>query len=255
MPFAGENMLSDFPKIQCPFIRQIFTVTPNEKYKRNATTLKLRKPEVYLAVNRVNPGYEWVFEHPDTTAVEKLDGSNVKIRTENGRMVEVQNRLNVIDPLLILKGKTFLIEGIFEAVGKGYIADNTEQAGELIGPKLQGNPYELDRHIWYPFLKAQKDLAYRSFLEHARTYDNLSNWFQNHLQSRFYLKRFKPGDENKKNVFAEGVIFYNETRKQQGLTHMAKLRRDMFPWLYEGVDIEGFDVNGAAEIADQDQFD
>jgi len=34
-------------------------------------------------------------------------------------------------------GKTFIIEGIFRAVGKGVIKEDGEQAGELIGPKVQ----------------------------------------------------------------------------------------------------------------------
>ena len=32
--------------------------------------------------------------------------------TQGGRLVAVQNRLNVIDPLQIMKGKTFLVEGV-----------------------------------------------------------------------------------------------------------------------------------------------
>ena len=247
-------MMSDFPKVQCPFLRQTFPVD-RDGFKKLGSKLKLRTPEVYLAVNRVNPGFEWVFDHPDTVAVEKLDGSNIKLKTEKGRLVEVQNRLNVIDPLQILSGKVFLMEGVFQAIGKGYVQENGEQAGELIGPKLQGNPYKLDTHIWYPFEKAYKDLTYKSFLQHARTYENLSSWFKDHLQSRFYLKRFKPGDENRDVVWAEGVIFYNETRRREGHTHMAKLRRDMFPWYYDGLTIEGFDPAGRDSEEDQSRFD
>ena len=148
-------MMCDFPKVQCPFLRQTFSVDL-DGFKRLGSKLKLRNPEVYLAVNRVNPGFEWVFEHPDTVAVEKLDGSNIKLKTEKGRLVEVQNRLNVIDPLQILSGKVFLMEGVFQAIGKGYVQENGEQSGELIGPKLQGNPYKLDTHIWYPFKGLQR---------------------------------------------------------------------------------------------------
>ena len=34
-------------------------------------------------------------------------------------------------------------------------------------------------------------------------------------------------------VFAEGVIFYNLKRKEEGKAYMAKLRRDMFSFFYE----------------------
>ena len=122
-----KRTLLDFPKLHCPFIRQTFKVN-EEDFKKYGSQLKLRKPEVYLVVDRVNPGYEWVLDDAETIAVEKLDGTNVKILTERGRLVAVQNRLNVVDPLQVMKGKTFIIEGIFQAIGKGYVQEDGEQA-------------------------------------------------------------------------------------------------------------------------------
>ncbi len=240
---SDEPILSDFPKIQCPFIRQDFKVN-KEQWKKYGSRLQLREPKAYLAIDKVNPGYEWVFEDEDTFAVEKLDGTNVKLLTENGRLVALQNRLNVIDPLQIIKGKTFIIEGIFRAIAKGYVKADGEQAGEVIGPKLQGNPYKLDVHEWYPFEKAIKDLSYRSFLEHERTWDNWSVWFKDWLVSRYYTKRTKMGSDKEK-VMAEGVVFYNLKRKAENKCWMAKLRRDMFPWFYsDKIEIYDFDKAG-----------
>ena len=54
------EILSDFPKIQCPFIRQTFPVN-KDHFKQSGGRYNLRLPEVYLAVDRVNPGFEWVF--------------------------------------------------------------------------------------------------------------------------------------------------------------------------------------------------
>lgn len=250
-----ENpILSDFPKLRCPFIRQTFKVN-KEHFKKHGSKLKLRSPEVYLVVDRINPGYEWVFDDPETVAVEKLDGTNVKILTEGGRLTTVQNRLNVIDPLQIIKGKTFIIEGIFQAIGKGYVQTDGEQAGEIIGPKVQGNPYKLDVHLWYPFEKAVKHLSYRSFHEHDKNFDNFSSWFKDWLVSRFYTKRAsKLGLEDK--VMAEGVVFYNFKRKAEHKIWMAKLRRDMFKWFYEDkIDICDYTKAGRDEIEDQDKFD
>lgn len=222
--------MSDFPKLHCPFIRQTFPVA-KEQFKQHGNRLQLRLPEVYLVVNQINPGFEWVFDDPDTFAVEKLHGTNVKIRTLSGRLLAVQNRLNVIDPLQVIKGQSFILEGIFQAIGKGYVLPEGEQAGEVIGPKLQGNPYKLDTHLWYPFERAITDLRYRSFHEHERTFENWSNWFRSSLYSRFFAKRAsKMGTEEK--VFAEGVIFYNLRRRSEGKSWMAKLRRDMFEWYY-----------------------
>jgi len=218
-------MLTDFPKIHCPFIRKRFKVN-REDWKKHGRKLQMRSPEAYLVVNEINPGYEWVFESKNVFAVEKLDGTNIKLETNGGRLVALQNRKNVIDPLQIIKGKTFIPEGIFQSIGKGYVETSGTQAGELIGPKVQGNPYKLDVHMWYPFSKAIKHLKYRSFDEHDRTFENWSLWFKDYLFSRFTTKR---GD---KNIFAEGIVIYDLKRKSEHKTYMAKLRRDMFEWYY-----------------------
>jgi hypothetical protein len=219
--------LSDFPKIECPFVRKIFSVNVDD-FKKHGQQLQLRSPEVYLVTNEINPGFEWVIDDPETIAVEKLNGTNVKLKTENGRLVQLQNRKNVIDPLQILKGKSFIVEGIFTAIQKGYVEDNKIQAGEVIGQKLQGNPYELNNHIWYPFEKAINHLRYKSFHQHERTLENFSSWFKEHLKSLYHSKQV--GYENA--VFAEGVVFYNLKRKEENKVYMAKLRRDMFDWYY-----------------------
>jgi len=247
---SEETMMSDFPKMQCPFIRQTFKVN-TEQWKKYGSKLQLREPNAYLVVEQINPGYEWVFEDTETIAVEKLNGTNVKILTEEGRLIGLQNRLNVIDPLQIIKGNTFIIEGIFRAIGKGYVKPDGEQAGEVVGPKLQGNPYKLDVHEWYPFEKSISDLAYRSFHEHERTFDNWSTWFKDWLISRYYTKRSKMGDKKDK-VMAEGVVFYNLKRKAEGKSWMAKLRRDMFPWFYsDKIEIYDYDQAGRDETEDQ----
>lgn len=226
------EVLSDFPKIECPFVRKTFKVN-QEDFKKHGRRLQLRNPEVYLVTNEVNPGFEWVFEDPDTIAVEKLDGTNVKLKTAEGRLMALQNRKNIIDPLALLKGKAFIVEGIFMSIQKGYVADNCEQAGEVIGPKLQANPYKLDNHIWYPFEKAINHLKYKSFHNHEPSFANLSSWFKDHLKSLLHSKQV--GYENA--VFAEGVIFYNLKRKAEKKSYMAKLRRDMFDWYYADIEI------------------
>lgn len=246
--------LTDFPKIQCPFLRHTYKVN-EEQWKKIGHSLKLKAPEVYLVVDQIAPDYEWVFEDEETFAVEKLDGSNIKLKTEGGKLVALYNRKNPIDPLQIVGGKTFLLEGVILSANKDLIERDGEQAGELIGPKLQGNPYKLQYHLWYPFAKAIKDLRYRSFHEHERTFDNWSGWFKEWLHSRFYTKMSKKG-EQKETVFAEGVVFYNLKRKAEGKTWMAKLRRDMFDWFYEGIEIYDYDKSGKNKIAeDQEKFD
>lgn len=221
-------MITDFPKIECPFVRKEYEVEM-ESFKKYGSEYKLRTPKAYLVVNEVNPGFEWVFEDKDTIATEKLDGTNVGLEVKDGRLVSLQNRKNVIDPLQIMKGKAFLIEGVFMAIQKGYVKDNAIQFGEIIGPKLQGNPLNIVSHLWYPFERCVKYLTYRSFHEHERTFDNLSSWFKDYLKSRLDSK--KVGFEEA--AMAEGVVFYNEIRRAKKERYRAKLRRDMFPWFYE----------------------
>ena len=48
--------LGDFPKLYCPFIRQTFQVDEGD-FRRRGRILHLRKPEVYLVVDRINRGY------------------------------------------------------------------------------------------------------------------------------------------------------------------------------------------------------
>ncbi len=228
------ELMSDFPKIKCPFIRKTFHVEQSS-WKKFGRQAQLRRPEVYLAQDEVLSGYEWVFENKDCIAIEKLDGTNVKIKTENGRLTQVQNRLNIIDPLQVVKGNTAIIEGIFTSIRKGYVNGDGEQSGELIGPKLQGNPYGLLNHVFYPFDRLETSMTYKSFHEHERTFDNWSNWFKNYLRSRFYMKLHKcPFEES---VFAEGIVIYSPSRRDEGLPYMAKLKRSMFPWYYERLGI------------------
>ncbi|MBF0104608.1 MAG: hypothetical protein HQM16_04695 [Deltaproteobacteria bacterium] len=247
--------LTDFPKLHCPFIRKTFPVD-REQWKKYGSQCQLRDPNAYLVIDRVNPGYEWVFEDPDTFAVEKLNGTNVKLLTEKGRLIAVQNRKNIIDPLQVIKGKTFIIEGIFMSISKGYVKMDGEQAGEVIGPKLQGNPYRLDTHEWYPFERAVEVLQYRSFNEHERTFDNWSAWFKDFLFSRYFTKRASKLKIDEQ-VMAEGVIFYNLKRRAESKSWMAKLRRDMFDWYYsDKIGIINYDKNCPDEqIEDQEKFD
>ena len=228
--------LTDFPKIQCPFVRKEFKVD-RDWWMIYGSQYQLRSPNVLLALDEVNPGYEWVFDDPRTQAIEKLDGTNVKLYTKNGRLESVYNRKNPIDILDISgsKGRTAIVEAVFMAVAKGYIERDGEQAGEVIGRHVEGNPYRLSGHLWYPFKKANKDLSYRSWHQHDRTYTNLSSWFKDYLTSRFYAKRTPVGVID--NMFAEGVVFHNEARRKLGSLYMAKLRRNMFKWYYKDIQI------------------
>ena len=57
-------------------------------------------------------------------------------------------------------------------------------------------------------------------------------------------------------VFAEGVVFYNLKRKAASQSWMAKLRRDMFDWLYsDKIAIVDYDKAGRDVTEDQEKFE
>lgn len=228
--------IDDFTKIEAPFVRKTYEIDPDD-WKKFGSKLGLREPKVYLVTPEVNPGYEWVIDHKDTVAIEKLHGSNVGIVTENNRLIHIQNRKNVVDMYQLNGGRSFLVEGILQAIGKDYVLKDGIQYGESLGPKLNGNMYKLPMHLWYPFSKARESLKYSSFHKYEKGFWQWSEWFRDTLKSLFYCRYHKiPISEmfERDDVpFAEGVVFYNDTVSVvEGKPRMAKLRRDMMPWLY-----------------------
>lgn len=229
----GDPMiLNDFPKLECPFVRKTYQID-KEDFKRYGSKLLLRTPEVYLVTPTISEGYDWVITDKNAIATEKLDGTNISLNVERDKITRIQNRKNIVD-LWNIKGTDFRItEGVMHAVGKGYLEQGI-QYGECIGPKLQGNPYELPHHLWYPFNKAKDNLKYKSFHNHERGFYEFSDWFLYYLKSIFYCRYHKiPLSEmntNSKVPFAEGVVFYN--LEDPSKPRMAKLRRDMYPWHY-----------------------
>lgn len=186
------------PKIQCPFVRKEINGQ-------------------YVATPEITEGYEWVFEDDSVMAIEKLDGTNVSIIIENGKITRIFNRTGEVH--FFGSGKPFIIEAIVNAYDKGYCNFTDGQYfGEVIGPKVQGNPYKLDSHIWIPFSTyAKNNLAYKSWGKYPKDFNTISEWFKE-LMPLFALRR---GD---KEGFVEGIMFTHPDGR------MAKLRKDCFDW-------------------------
>lgn len=195
--------IHDFPKLQSPFVRE-----NNEKGH-------------YVVTDKVNPGYEWVFEDDSVMAIEKLHGTNVSIIIENGMITKVFNRTARLP--FFTKGKGYIIKGLLESSDRGYMAllDDGQHFGELIGPGVNGNPYKLDANLWIPFeTYGQKHLRYKSWGKYPKDYATIKEWFKE-LMPLFMRKR------GVMDGFVEGVVFTHVDGR------MAKLRRDMFDD-YEG---------------------
>jgi len=117
-------MIMDMPKLESPFVRKMI----NDRY---------------VVVPEINPGYEWVFEDASVLAIEKLDGTNVSVVIENGNVKRIWNRTELIP--FINKGKAHIIAGVLESFSREYFSlEDGQFFGELIGERVNGNPYRLE---------------------------------------------------------------------------------------------------------------
>lgn len=195
----------DMPKLQCPFVRKKIDGT-------------------YVVTPEIAEGMKWVFEDDAVVAVEKLHGTNVSILIQDGVITGVWNRTERVP--FFNKGKKHIIEAVLNSYERGYtefLADG-QHFGEVVGPKLQGNPYELKEHLWVPFSLLQDQCSYESWGRYPKTYDALSKWFEEALIPLFYVKSHGLTFKQAEGKFVEGIVFTHPDGR------MAKLRRDMFPW-------------------------
>lgn len=203
--------VKDYPKLESPFVRK----------------------EVdgdYVVIDEVNQGYEWVFEDDDVLAVEKLHGTNVSVIIQDGHITGAWNRKNRVPFFSSDRGDQYIIQGIHEALNRGYIDRLTDgqHFGELIGEKFHGNPYDINGHLWVPFERLKRTCSYRSWGEHPKTFGSINIWFRDNLIPLWYSKFHGMAfDEAMKEGFVEGIVFHHPDGRK------AKLRRDMFDW-YEG---------------------
>lgn len=198
-------MINDMPKLESLFRR------------------KLDENGDYIVIDELTEGAEWVLtgSEEEVLCTEKLDGTDVSIVIENGVITSIWNRTNRIP--FFCKGKEFIVEGVMEAFKRGYTElPDGQFFGEVIGPNLQRNPYNLDKHIWIPFnTYCRNHLSYESFHKYPKTFENLANWMTKGIEDGgiFSLYMKKKGIDQS----PEGVVFHNLKTGQ-----MIKLRRDMF---------------------------
>ena len=147
--------IRDMPKLESPFIRKEIDGK-------------------YIVIDEITPGYEWVFEDDSVMAIEKLHGTNVSIVIQEGTVAQVYNRTERIP--FITKAKKWIIEGLLNSKERGYLEflGDGQFFGELIGPKINGNPYELDEHLWIPFNTfCQKHLRYKSWGKYPKDFNTI----------------------------------------------------------------------------------
>jgi len=209
------NNIKDMPKLKSPFERG----DVNGKHK---------------CLPIFCEDYHWILNPEKVIATEKFDGTNVSVIIEDGDIKYVLNRTNKID---LWKSKEWFYNGIKRAIDEKKFNPNLcsdgQYFGELIGSKIQGNPYGLDSPLWLPFDYVKKHYAFKFYnnwlkekkLNHLENviigskepYNDFSELFKE-LKSLWFRKR---GLEKS----PEGIVFYN---KDNG--DMCKLRCDMFDW-------------------------
>lgn len=191
------------PKIECPFVREVIDGN-------------------YIVTPKIAEGYEWVFGDEKVMAIEKLHGTNVSIIIENGVVSAIFNRGERIP--FINKGKSYITEGVLNSFSKGYVdlLGDGQHFGELIGEKVNGNPYKIQGHLWIPFETfCQKHLRYKSWGKYPKDFNTISEWFKELIP--LYASMVQ-GEEGRKSGYVEGIVFTHPDGR------MAKLRKDMFDW-------------------------
>jgi hypothetical protein len=183
-----------------------------------------------IVQDKIKEGFEWVFEKESVIAVEKLDGQNVAVTfNDQGEITGIYSREG--DEKSVKKGDVEFFEGVSRAMELNWdeYLDEKVEYGELVGPRVKGNPYDLDKHFWVPFKRANEKLKFKSWGKYEKDYESISNWLNPDifgLPPLFYSNRHGVDFETaKEEGYTEGIIFYDkETGKR------AKIRTDMFPW-------------------------
>jgi len=205
--------LRDMPKLESPFERED------------------KKGIGYVCIPKFKREFNWILDKDKVLMTEKFDGTNVSVYTEDNHVKKILNRKNNIN---IWKQKDWFYKGVKNAIEKKHfkidLMVDGQYFGELIGPKINGNPYNLDEPIWLPFEYLRRRYTFKFY------YDWLDENFPSKVDQTDEYIYIKLSDliktlkslwfrQQKKEQIPEGVVFYNkETGK------MCKLRADMFEW-------------------------
>ncbi len=208
--------IKDMPKLHSPFVRKMINGN-------------------YIVTDEITEGMEWVFEDESVMAIEKLSGTNVSIVIQEGTVISIFNRTERVP--FINKGKKWLIEGILNSKERGYLEflGDGQHFGELIGPRVNKNPYKIDEHLWIPFSGfGQKHLRFKCWGKYPKTFGSISEWFKELMPLYSLMK--ESGHQiiasdgtptGKYHGFIEGIVFTHPDGR------MAKLRKNMFEWAKE----------------------
>jgi hypothetical protein len=207
----------------------------------------------------VNDDFKWVFKNPcEVEAVEKIHGTNVAVYINDSKVTKISSRvgdrsMNLVDPYEQTE-KHYIVRGVQNSIRRGY-TDNLVDGwnfGELVGPSVHQNPYDLDENLYIPFEWLRDKCAYRSYGKYSTEFEDISRWLREEIFSLFYSKMHGKSLEEStvsNDIFVEGIVFIHpefegqisptdlddiQTDNYDSVTHtICKLRRDMYSWYHD----------------------
>ncbi len=170
----------------------------------------------FKVIDKVKPECLWVLEGAGEPT-EKLDGTNIRLTLRAGHVVRVEKRRNpskkqkqqgIVDGWYVDTESTSPADQwIIEAVNNTDTREwpDGEHSCEALGPKIQGNPLNLNKHLCVPF-----NIKVPVFREIPRDFAGLKEAIAN-LESQF-------SPDN----LAEGIVFHHKDGRR------AKIKRKDF---------------------------
>lgn len=205
--------IEDFPKLESPFERVV-------------------TDKGYVVTPKLKEEYRWILDKDTVIATEKFDGTNCSVLIEDGNIKAVFNRKNRID---VWKSHKMYYDGIKRAIDEGKLKPERltdgQYFGELIGEKINGNPYRLYGHLFLPFDYVKEHYLFKFY------YKWLDEEIKDGMSDDYLFMKFSELFYNLKSLYfrkhkeeksPEGIVFHNRETGE-----MCKLRLDMFSW-YNG---------------------
>jgi hypothetical protein len=223
-----------FPKISAPYIRE----------SKDSSSKSYVKP-------RFNQDFSWVTDN-NLIVVEKLHGTNAAIKMEHGNVTEAavrhgNRKMNELDPFGS-EPHQYITRGIQNSIQRGFLYqfENGWRFGEVVGPNINNNPYDIDQHMFIPFDWLLEHCEYSGFPKNLK-FQDVREWMRKEIYSKFKsrIRGLKPQETTiNKGHFVEGVVIFKseftgsvrprniktkKTSKYKSVaTNICKLRRDMF---------------------------